>query len=403
MNKKLGYYTVGKIEIESKIHACIFATHVLRKSQESINPLSILKWHFNEDIFQNFDWSREPESSLDQLYDKRARELREKYDYIVISYSGGADSHNIVMSFIRQNLHIDEIVVNCLDKGTEKFAIVDSNVKDAKYAHASEHHLQAIPRIKDLKVISPNTKITVFDMTDNLFQVFSDPKQNWILKMREELNPVDVTRYNYIHFSDFRKNMDKDRKVGIVMGIDKPRILIDKVDQSVYLRFTDRLTNIAPVGEYMKDYTNTTIEYFYWSPDACELLCKQAHVVKKWLEWNPRIQDYFSVQGPRHPIPGAFRMINERLLRPILYSTWNASWFQADKGAFDWYTEFDTWFIEGHANSKEHAIWKEGLAYLVKHATPYVNKNGLVYDGLKALYHDYKIGQLKSNESFSLS
>lgn len=396
MNKKLGYYTVGKTEIESKIHACIFATYVLKNSKEEINPFKLIKWHFNEDVFGRYNWEIEPESSLDELYNKRARELREKYDYIIISYSGGADSHNIVMSFLRQNLHIDEIVVNCLDKGTEKFAIVDENVKDAKYAHASEHKLQAIPRIKDLQALSPNTKINVYDMTDNLFDIFTDPKENWIMKMREELNPVDVTRYNYLHFSEFRKNIDKGKKVGIIMGIDKPKVLIDK-NNFVYLRFSDRLTNISPVGEYMKEYTNTTIEYFYWSPDACDVLCKQAHVIKKFLETNPGYKTFFEISPLINNSSSIanFRLFNERILRPILYTTWNKNWFQANKGVFDWFTDFDTWFIEGHANTKQHAVWKEGLKYIINNAKPFVNKHGNFYDGLVTLHNDYKIGSLK--------
>jgi hypothetical protein len=214
--------------------------------------------------------------------------------------------------------------------------------------------------------------------------------------MREELNPIDVTRYNYLHFSEFRKNIDKGKKVGIIMGIDKPKVLIDK-NNFVYLRFSDRLTNISPVGEYMKDYTNTTIEYFYWSPDACDILCKQAHVIKKFLETNPSYRPFFQINPliPNFNSIANFRLFNERILRPILYTTWNKNWFQANKGVFDWFTDFDTWFIEGHAHTKQHEVWKEGLKYVVKNAKPYVNKNSNFYDGLVTLHNDYKIGSLK--------
>jgi hypothetical protein len=399
MNKKLGYYTVGKKELESKIHACIFATHIANNVKENVDPLSLVKWHFNEDIFSNYNWLQEPEATLDQLYNKRARELREKYDYIIISYSGGADSHNVVMSFLRQNLHIDEIIVNCLDKGNEKFAVIDPNVTDAKYAHASEHKLQAIPRIKEIQAIAPQTKISVYDMTDHLFDSFANSEENWFLKMREELNPVDVTRYNYIHFSDFRKRVDKDKKIAVVMGIDKPKVVIDDTNDFVYLRFSDRLTNISPVGEYMKDYTNTTVEYFYWSPDACDMLCKQAHLIKKCIEIDPGLRNFFSLQTPRNMVPGFLRLVSERLLRPILYTTWNKTWFQADKGIFDWHTDFDTWFIDGYVDNRANLIWREGLKQVVKRARPFVYSHGQVYDGLISYYHNYKIGVLRKFDS----
>ena len=102
MNKNLGYYTVGNREFFSKIQACIHATTT---NQDPI-------WHFNNDVFNNFDWTIEPSETLDELYNARARQLREEYDYVALSYSGGSDSHNILMSFLRQGLHIDELIIN---------------------------------------------------------------------------------------------------------------------------------------------------------------------------------------------------------------------------------------------------------------------------------------------------
>jgi len=49
--------------------------------------------------------------SLDFLYALRARQLREKYDYLVLYFSGGADSTNILKTFIDNNIFLDEIVM----------------------------------------------------------------------------------------------------------------------------------------------------------------------------------------------------------------------------------------------------------------------------------------------------
>ena len=398
MNRHHGFYKIGRFEFESKIKAYIFAAQLLKQSTNINNPLSLIKWNFNDEIFSQYDWSIEPETSLDDLYNRRARQLREQYDKVIISYSGGADSHNIIQSFVRQNLHIDEIIVNHLDQGTKNFANVDQQDTSAQYAHASEHYLQAIPRLKELQNILPNTKIRVFDMTENLFNFFTSRDESWIFTMREELNPVDVTRYNYLHFSEFERTVDKGQKMCIIMGIDKPKVLINK-DKSVWLRFSDRLTNITPVAEYMKDYTNTTIEYFYWHPDCCDLLCKQAHVVKKWFDLNPQIQQFFSFQPPSSNSVKISRLINERLLRPVIYSTWNTEWFQADKGVFDWYTEFDTWFIHGHVGSSAHNVWKKGIQLIKQSADPFINNNGKYKDGLITMHKDYQIGFLTNTIS----
>ena len=131
MNKKLGYYSVGLQEFDSKIKACQLASKVLEKIQSP----NIVKWHFNDEIFSTYNWSIEPRESLADLYKKRAKHLREQYDYIIISYSGGADSHNVVMSFLNQGLFIDELVVTHMDKAMKDYAIVDRDDRSAKYAY----------------------------------------------------------------------------------------------------------------------------------------------------------------------------------------------------------------------------------------------------------------------------
>jgi len=93
----VSYYRVNNKVFSSKVLACIYATET---NQE-------VEWVFYNNVFDKFDWTVEPSETLDELYDLRARELREKYDYIVISYSAGADSHNVLTSFLRQNLRVD--------------------------------------------------------------------------------------------------------------------------------------------------------------------------------------------------------------------------------------------------------------------------------------------------------
>ena len=76
MNRKLGYYTVDGIEFFSKIQSCLHAS----KLNQTPN------WHFNNDIFNSYNWTIEPNESLDELYNARARQLREEYDYVALSF-----------------------------------------------------------------------------------------------------------------------------------------------------------------------------------------------------------------------------------------------------------------------------------------------------------------------------
>ncbi len=389
MNKKLGYYTIGQATFDSKIEACITATKILQNLTVQVDPFSLVTWHFNNEVFSSYKWTEEPKSSLDDLYYARAKYLREKYDYLIISYSGGADSHNLLMSFLNQKLHVDEVVVTHMHKAMKDYAVIDIDEKSSIYAYSSEYELQTIPRLKEISSMSPTTKIRVFDVSDAVLEAFSSKKdESWILHVREELNPVDASRYNYLQFPEFKKQLDFDKKIGIVLGVDKPRLQIDNNTGKVYTCFIDRIANISPIGQYAKDYTNTTIEYFYWSPDACDLLCKQAHTVLKWLKDKPFIQKFFH----RHN-PSLSRLVNERLLRPILYSTWNNNWFQADKGYQDWYSTFDMWFIEKHKNTLEYLLWKKGLLHVVKNCNPYLYDPRRP-DGLRPFQSDYLIATL---------
>lgn len=369
MDDKLGYYSIGSNKFSSKVEACILAEKILQKLGQNINPFSILKWTFNDDIFKSYNWMEEPEESLDYLYDKRAKDLREKYDYIIVSYSGGSDSHNVLMSFLRQNLFVDEIIVTHMNKAMNDYAVIDFTEKSAKYAYSSEYVLQTIPRLNEITNLTPKSKIRIFDVSDSVFDAFSKQKdESWIFNVREELNPVDASRYNYLQFSDFKKQLDFNKKTAIVLGVDKPKIEIDTLTNNAYICFDDRIANVSPIGEYTKDYTNTNIEYFYWSPDACSLLCKQAHTILKFLNNNKKFIPFFSGKS-------VSRNFSERTLRPLLYSTWNSNWFQADKAYFDWHSTFDSWFIQKHKNSLEYLLWKKGLLYVIKNCPSFIYKN----------------------------
>jgi hypothetical protein len=186
INKNLGFYKVGNLEFESKIQAYLYANDTKQQ----------VDWNFNDEVFSSYDWTAEPSESLDYFYDKRARELREKYDYLMLSYSGGADSHNALMSFIRQGLHIDEIIVNTLEKGWERFTVIDPTITSSSN-NGAEHYLQTIPRLKEIANLIPHTKITICDLTDHVYDSFNKVGDaSWVLGKMEALNPIGITRFN---------------------------------------------------------------------------------------------------------------------------------------------------------------------------------------------------------------
>ncbi len=381
INKKLGYYTVDNIEFDSKIKACFYA----QANNKDVT------WHFNNEIFEKYPWHIEPQQSLDELYDIKARKLRDTYDYIILSYSGGSDSHQIAQSFIRQGLHLDEIVVNTMEKANKKHTIINKACTDPANA-AAEHYIQTLPRLKEIEKLSPKTKITILDMTDYLFESWLKAGDaSWIMDKKEGLNPLNVTRFNYIHFHEMRKQFDRSKKIALVLGIEKPRTFIHS-NNNFYIRFNDRSTNIITIENHIKEYDNSTVEYFYWSPDSLDILCKQAYVIKRWLELNPQKQQYWFHKNLTADL---YRQVHERELRPLIYTTWKDTYWQADKATLDWYSEFDSWYIRGHKGTKHHDIWQEGINFVKKNASRFVNTTHGFEDGLKVHAYNYKVAPME--------
>jgi len=382
INKDLGYYLCGGIEFSSKVDACIYAKVVGKP----------IEWIFHNNIFKNYSWDIEPEETLDQLYDKRARELREQYDYLILSYSGGSDTNNILESFIRQGLHIDEIVTNHISDATKSTTVLDPSVTNS-WNFGAEHQLQAVPRLKYISEKLPKTKITVLDVSQvvlNSMNVFDDV--DWVLHRNDHLSIGQLFRYNYFHFDSIKKQFDKNLKICIIVGLDKPKLVI-RQDNTFWIYFPDSVVNITTINDFNSDYTNLKTELFYWSKDTLPMLAKQAHTVKRWLDQNPKQQQYW-----KSSTFATVRTHQEKLLRPLLYSTWDNNWFQVDKSTSWFNTEFDTWFKNNQDMTREFQMWKRGIDYLEEQLPEYIvyDANGNA-DGMKSFKHEYFVGRMNRN------
>jgi len=381
-NKHLGYYLCDGIEFSSKIDALFHSTR-------SNKPV---EWYFNRLEFDNYNWQVEPTESLDQLYDRRSRQLREKYDYVVLSFSGGADTNNILESFIRQGLHIDEIVTNHMTELTKSYTLIDSDFKDS-WNFAAEHQLQAVPRLQYITDKLPRTKITVLDVSNSVVDAMKDfSEEDWVLHRNDHISPGQLFRYNYFHFGEIKKKFDQGKSACIIVGVDKPKTQIDN-NGNFFIYFNDTTANITTINDFNKEYSNVTTELFYWSPDSVDMVCKQAHVIKRWLELDrPDRQGYWRNTGTQMR-----RLYHERWLRSLLYSTWDNSWYQADKSIQWWNTEFDGWFKRLQQFEKERENWRNGLFFLRKNIPKYVNMTTWgIPDSLLDFKQKYIIGKMKN-------
>lgn len=371
------FYVCNGISFHSKIQACIY-------SQTVNQPV---KWIFGlDDVFSKYPWHIEPSETLDELYDRRARELREQYDYIVLSYSGGADSHNALMSFYRQGLHVDEILTNHLTKATESY--MDFSGKDKRAENfAAEHQLNAVAKLQWIKTNMPNTVITEMDVSDSVLHALDGKDESWVLDRKEYLSIGSLFRVNYFYFKAFKNRLDTGKKIGFVIGLEKPRTFIE--NDTLVLAFADTVLCNASPSEYNVDYDNVTIEPFYWARTTAPLICKQAHVIKRFIQGSGALRYYWdSSQGFSYKVS---RTMHERWLRTLLYTTWDNSWYQADKSQYTWNNEFDDWWRKETKGTEQELIWKRGLDHIHKNAKDYIVYRNGKPDGFKPFTVKYSI------------
>src|ERR1035437_309008 len=124
-----------------------------------------IHFHFFDDEFNSVDWSTEPDESLEELYLQRALQLRGTYDYLMLAFSGGSDSTQILDTFLNNNIKIDEIVLYNAVELVDKLRPYFNGVDPAPQNVIFEYSEVVLPRIKKIAQTHPNIKITSIDYT----------------------------------------------------------------------------------------------------------------------------------------------------------------------------------------------------------------------------------------------
>ncbi len=348
-NKKLGYYLVNDKIFYNKFQAMI----------EAKPNNSTIRWFFNEETFVPFPWHHEPESDINELYRRRAQQLRDTYDYIRIESSGGADSTTAIFSFLLNGIHLDEIVYRYPDLGGQ---VWKSNVVDQRAENQlSEWEYAERPLLNWVQQNFPQTKITMLDYSENVADPDFDKDESWIFTTKHYISPsYCMGKFDNYHKS-FRHIADRGTKICIVYGSDKPKIFIK--DNKFFLYFLDHYTghSTPEVGEY----TNVTNEPFFWSPDLPELIAKQAHMVKAWFEQPANHKFVETIRWPHH-VNIKTRTLYEQIVRNIIYPHYDMNTFQTAKPFTNVINEHDAWFFDNFKNTKVHDVWQAGIDLLTE-------------------------------------
>ena len=255
------YYTTDKSTFIGKIEALEYA----QKNNQSVY------FYYYDDVYSKIDWTIEPPGNLDFYYKEQAQRLRDEYDYLILAYSGGADSTNILETFHYNNIKLDKILM------VGAFSQDELNESDEN--HNGELYKNCFPYVKELGLESISQ---VVDYT----KLFDKPKDFSIYQCGDEWASHIGTFFSVHNW--FWYDVEKyvvppgmeNKKVGLIFGKDKPFIMERNLIPGFC--FWDK-----PVLSYAAGRPNTNLHKinFYWDPQSPLILIKQLHVLKT-LQWN---------------------------------------------------------------------------------------------------------------------
>lgn len=345
-NSHLGYYTVGEKIFTSKVSALVEST------KQNVHA----NWVFNNQFFDTIDWTVEPSETLQDLYKQRALDIREKYDYVVLMYSGGSDSQNILDTFLANNIKIDEIVVVWANSLSKTYTPDSSDYSWTNVL--SEWDFTVKPKLDWISSNHPDIKITIHDWAEQVSIVKVD--DDYIMDRNHNFAPYANAKWDFNLIPSIRTRLEKNENVGIVLGTDKPRVCINENAYRLY--FLDIVTvNVGPQFSSTLLQDKLNIEMFYWSPESWKILAKQAHLLVKFFETMPQFKQYIQwpVSNPAH------RQFYESATRAIIYPHMDLRFFQVEKPK-DMNFALDILLFKIGYEQQIKGIQKDNFAYLRK-------------------------------------
>lgn len=364
--QKLGYYTVNGKCILNKAAALL----------EACASHSPVQWVFNDETYSKFNWSVPIPDSLPTLYKKRAQQLREKYDYLMLYFSGGGDSVNMLHAFIDNGIFIDEIVMQYPEPTKSTWNNIDlgNNNYFSEIKYAAVEHLQKIR-----SAIDSRTKVKFLDQCDDTIKLFNDP--HWFEKypLGTMITPAGAGRQiSAIKDPDILKLVEANKSVCQVYGVDKP--LVQFNDGQYFAFFRDaNATHAVPTQSELGEIANKNfaLEFFYWTPDLPEIVVKQAQEIKAHAQLDISVRNCLS--------GGAKIEHFRKIIHPIIYSPKALNiGFQTEKPSSAVFRPMDKWFWMPEFKQAQNN-YLQVIKYLSNNIDLFYSQNGSIYNGLQSI------------------
>ena len=356
-SNKFGFFKVGKN----------FQSYSQFEAQEyALRTNNTVKWDFNDDFFSAINWYNEPAESLKELYADRARQIRNKYDYIVLCFSGGSDSHNILSTFLENNIYIDEILTYHAHEGLKDKLTPVANMVEITHA--------AVPEANKYIEKFPTTLHRLIDVSNIVKDYWAtnlkDLKFNFMYYNNNYITPYNIIVTNLPTILPEYKNLvDSGKRVCFIHGTDKPQIQVEHGRWFFY--FKSSVIDASFSIRRQLEQSPFDDEFFYWSPDAWKIIAKQAHLIRKYFRKNRHIvKDTIKRVNiideefiyPAY-FPGIFDIFSINYIKDAIYPYWNNTIVDVGKAPFNLYGIKSLWWSQsGLPGTKEHIAGVQHVA-----------------------------------------
>jgi hypothetical protein len=359
---KYGFWMCDGIKFDDKYEVLVYAS----QHKKSIT------FHYHDMLWRLFDRSLLGKIPLKQLYKERAQQLRDKYDYLILYYSGGSDSHNVLRSFVDNNIKLDEVCIKWPKQLMDgKFYTPNTQDQSARN-YWSEWDYSVKPSLEWLSKNYPEIKITFKDYIADAEKL---DLTNSFDTLKNHGMRAGILLNSLVSDSE-RAMLDKGKTVANIYGTEKPRIGWNGKDTSFH--FTD----LCFVPLVRSTINPTGGEGFYWTPDMPILAFEQAYQMSLFYKANPNLRQW--MYRREYPPSDERGLMQQLLAKQVIYDNWDGR-FQAEKPTSGARLDKFAWFMESSELTRPKNIFVDN----VTQRTALISKEFLVGGEAIASYKNF--------------
>ena len=163
-----------------------------------------LEFYCDDQVFDQYNWTQEPEQNIELLMDSYAQQLRNDHERLILLWSGGTDSHTIYNVFRRNRIHLDEIII--------KASAHSAGFPEINHEWLQKNHWDS------------RTIITRYDDHDTELRAFDLPNEDWVWR-----DKGDLLKYGMTSSGDGVRFLCEKNHAGhtwtAIGGYEKPRLI----------------------------------------------------------------------------------------------------------------------------------------------------------------------------------